>query len=296
MKVAVGASSFSESSDQAIRLLLDKDIEVVKNPYGRKMTEEEVIRHLSGVEGLLAGLEPLNENVFRQSPKLKAIARIGIGMDNVDQKAAEKYGIKVSNTPDGPTQAVAEMTLTALLTLIHQLFPSNADIRQGIWKKRMGRSIHGLTVLVIGYGHIGRRVHDLLVQMGARVLIYDKYNSEISTCSLEQGLKEADAVTLHVSGNEEVIGAEQMHLMKDGSVLLNSARGMVVNEDALYENLQSGKLAGFWGDALWEEPYKGKIRECQNAILTPHICTYTATCRENMETEAVKNLLKDLGI
>ena len=89
MKVVVGASSFSDSSDQAIDLLLEKGIEVVKNPYKRKMTEDEIIAHLSGAEGLLAGLEPLNENVFKNAPQLKAIARIGIGMDNVDLAAAK---------------------------------------------------------------------------------------------------------------------------------------------------------------------------------------------------------------
>lgn len=296
MKVVVGASSFADSSDMAINLLLEKGIEVVKNPYKRKMTEEEIIDHLSGADGLLAGLEPLNENVFKRAPQLKAIARIGIGIDNVDLAAAKKYGIKVSNTPDGPTQAVAEMTLTALLALIHQIFLANEDIHNGVWKKRIGYSISGIKVLVIGYGHIGRKTSELLKSLGAEILVYDKYDLSASTCSLENGLQSADVVTLHASGNEEIIGNREMELMKQGVVLLNSARGALVNEEALYNNLQSGKIAGFWGDALWQEPYQGKICGCKNAVLTPHICTYTTTCRESMETEAVKNLLKDLGV
>lgn len=295
MKVVVGASSFSDTSNKAIDLLLEKGIDVVKNPFKRKLTEDEIIEHLAGADGLLAGLEPLNENVFKNAPQLKAIARIGIGMDNVDLAAAEKYGIKVSNTPSGPTQAVAEMTLAALLTLIHQMLPSNEDVHNGIWKKRIGNSIHGMKILVIGCGHIGRKTADLMENLGAEVLVYDKYNKAVSTCSLEEGLKNADAVTLHVSGNEEVIGKREMKLMKEGVILLNSARGAVVNEDDLYDNLQNGKIAGFWGDALWQEPYYGKICECKSAILTPHICTYTSSCRESMETEAVKNLLRDLG-
>lgn len=296
MKVVVGASSFAESSDNALRLLTERGIEVIKNPYKRKLTEKEIIIHLADADGLLAGLELLNENVFQQTPNLKAIARIGIGMDNVDQNAAQKYAIKISNTPDAPTQAVVEMTLTVLLTLLHQVIPSNEDIHNGIWKKRMGYSIQGLKVLVIGYGHIGCKIVDLLNTLGAKILIYDKYNKTASNCSLEEGLKEADVVTLHVSGNEEIIGDYQMNLMKEGVFLLNSARGSVINEEALYQNLKNGKIAGFWGDALWEEPYKGKICECQNAILTPHICTYTTACRERMEVQAVKNLLKDLEI
>lgn len=296
MRVVVGASSFSDSSDKPVKLLLEKGIEVVKNPFKRKMTEDEIIAHLSGAEGLLAGLEPLNENVFKYASQLKAIARIGIGMDNVDLVAAEKYGIKVSNTPSGPTQAVAEMTLTALLAIMHQMLPSNEDVHNGVWNKRIGHSIYGIKILVIGYGHIGRKTAELFKTLGAEISIYDKYNKDVSTCTLEEGLRASDVVTLHVSGNEEVIGKREMELMKEGAILLNSARGAVVNEDVLYESLNSGKIAGFWGDALWQEPYHGKICECKNAILTPHICTYTTTCRESMETEAVKNLLRDLGV
>ncbi|MCR5622748.1 MAG: hypothetical protein K6G18_12985 [Treponema sp.] len=296
MKVAVGASSFADGSSLPMKELADRGMEVIKNPFGRRLTEDETIAHLQGADGLLAGLEPLNERVFAASPQLKAVARIGIGMDNVDLQAAERHGIKVSNTPDGPTEAVAEMTLAMLLTLIHQAKPSDADIHAGIWKKRMGKSIRGLRVLVVGYGHIGRKVADQLKALGADVRVHDKYLPGASDTTLEDGLCWAEAVTLHVSGRDEVIGERELGLMAPGCYLLNSARGAVVNEDALYGALKDGRLAGFWGDALWQEPYGGKICGCGNTILTPHICTYTETCRASMEMEAARNLLRDLGI
>lgn len=295
MKVVVGASSFSDSSDKAINLLLEKGIEVVKNPYKRRMTEEEIIGHLIGADGLLAGLEPLNENVFSKVPQLKAIARIGIGMDNVDIKAAEKYGIKVSNTPDGPTNAVAEMTLTVLLSILHNLVSANDDVHNGVWQKRMGRSISSMKILIIGYGHIGQAVAGLFENMGAQVLIYDKYNVESSTVMLEDGLAQADVISLHASGRDLILGREEIDKISDGAIILNSARGDLVDEDALYDALQSNKISAFWGDALWQEPYNGKICQCVNAILTPHMCTYTEECRESMEMQAVENLLNDLG-
>lgn len=296
MKVVVGASTFSESSEKPMQVLLERGIAVVKNPYRRRMTEKEIIAHLRDAEGLLAGLEPLNEMVFQATPKLRAVARIGIGMDNVDREAAKRHGIHVSNTPDAPTEAVAEMTLTALLALDHQVISLNRDVHSGVWKKRMGQSIRGQKILIIGHGRIGRKVHALLSGLGAEIMVYDKYNPEETTCTLEEGLREADAVTLHVSGNDEVLGQKEMDSMKAGVLLLNSARGMVVNEDALYERLKDGRIAGFWGDALWQEPYEGKLRDCPNAILTPHISTYTASCRERMELDAVRNLLRDLDM
>ncbi len=296
MRVAVGASSFAADSDKAVNLLLEKGIEVVRNPYGRKLSEEETIQHLQGADGLLAGLEPLNEAVFSQCPQLRAIARIGIGMDNVDVEAARNHGIKISNTPDGPTDAVAEMTLAALLSIGHQIVPANNDIHNKVWKKRMGFSIRGLKILVIGYGHIGQRTAELLSMMQAEIMVYDKYNAEVCTCTLEEGIRMADVVTIHASGKEEILSADMLASAKEGVVLLNSSRGALINEDALYNALKTGKVSWFWGDVFWKEPYEGKIAECENAILTPHICTYTKSCRESMETQAVKNLLEDLGL
>ena len=294
MKVAVGASSFAIDNGDALHLLESHGIEVIKNPYGRKLTEQETIEHLKDVQGLLAGLEPLNEKVFAECPGLKAVARIGIGMDNVDLKAAKAYGVKVSNTPEAPTEAVAEMTLTALLSIGHRLIPANCDMHNKVWKKRMGFSVSGQKVFVIGYGHIGKRMVKLLRQMGADVLVYDKYNAEVSNCTMEEGLRKTDIITLHVSGNEEILSREMIGKIKEGAVLLNSSRGGLVNEDALYDALQSGRISWFWGDVFWEEPYSGKLTECDNAILTPHISTYTVSCRREMEMQAVKNLLEDL--
>ncbi|MCI9276623.1 MAG: hydroxyacid dehydrogenase [Lachnospiraceae bacterium] len=294
MKIAVGASSFGDAAPEVLEWLQKKGIEVVRNPYGRKMTQEEIIEHLQGAVGLLAGLEPLNEEVFRACPELKAIARIGIGMDNVDREAAARHGIKVSNTPEGPTDAVAEMTLTALLAICHNLIPANEDVHKGIWKKRMGRSIQELKVLMVGYGAIGRRTAELLRGLGAEIMIYDKYLPEESTHALAEGVAAADVISLHASGKEEILSEELFARMKENVILLNSARGGLINEQALYHALKTGKVAAFWGDALWTEPYEGMLRECGNAVLTPHICTYTTQCRMSMERQAVENLLEDL--
>lgn len=296
MKVVIGASSFAEKSDKALNLLLEKGIEVVKNPYGRKMNENEIITHLQGADGLLAGLEPLNDNVFRKSPSLRAIARIGIGMDNVDVGAAERRGIKVSNTPDGPTEAVAEMTLAALLAISRGIISANTNLHKGIWEKNIGFSLRGTKVLIIGYGRIGRQVSKLLQNFGVQVMVYDAFLSKDCTGDLMSCLKEAEIITLHASGDAEILTKEMFSYMRTGVVILNSARGGLINEDALYNALCDGTVSNFWGDVFWEEPYNGKLCNLENAILTPHISTYSKQCRENMEINAVQNLLCDLGL
>ncbi len=296
MIVAVGASSFAEGNETLMTYLSDHGIELRKNPYARRMTKDEIIAHLEGAEGLFAGLEPLDTEVFEKSPKLKAVARIGIGMDNVDQEAAKTYGIKVSNTPEGPTEAVAEMTVTSLLMLLHNIEAHNRDVHQGIWKKRIGRSVSEVSVLLVGYGRIGRQVGELLKGFGTEVMVYDKYQPDLSTVTFEEGIARSDVISIHASGEEEIISENMFDEMKQGVIILNSARGGLINEDGLYRALKDGKAAGFWGDAFWEEPYHGKLCELENAILTPHISTYTKKCRENMEMQATKNLIRDLGL
>lgn len=296
MKIVVGASSFAENTSKAMDLLLSKGIEVEKNPYGRKMTAEEIIEHLQGADGLLAGLEPLNDEVFAKAPELKAIARIGIGMDNVDQEAARRYGIRVSNTPDAPTDAVAEMALAALLSIAHEIMPANRDMHNGIWKKRTGFSLIGLNVLFVGYGRIGRKFAGHLQSLGSNIIIFDPLFPNISEENLLSALQKADVITLHASGKDEILTPEVFPHIKKGTVILNCARGALINEQALYDGLVSERISYYWGDVFWKEPYNGILTKCENAILTPHISTYNRLCRERMETEAVNNILEDLGI
>lgn len=296
MKIVVGASSFADSSSKAMDLLLSKGIEVEKNPYGRKMTTAEIIEHLQGADGLLAGLELLNNEVFEKTPSLKAIARIGIGMDNVDQEAARKRGIRISNTPDAPTDAVAEMALTALLSIAHEMIPANKDMHNGIWKKRIGFSLMGLNVLFIGYGRIGRKFAEYLQVLGSKIIIFDPQFPDISEENLSNAIQKADVITFHASGKDEILTPEMFSYVKEGTVILNCARGTLINEQALYEGLMSRKILYYWGDVFWKEPYDGILTKCGNAILTPHISTYNRLCRERMEMEAVNNILEDLGI
>lgn len=296
MKIVVGASSFAEGNEALEKLFSDKGIELIRNPFGRRLTKAEIIQHLDGADGLLAGLEPLDEEVFGKCPRLKAVARIGIGMDNVDLEAAQRHSIRVSNTPEAPTDAVAEMTVAALLSICHNIVLSNRDVHDGVWKKRLGRSVSELCVFVIGYGRIGKRTAALLGSLGAKIISYDKYNHADSTCTMEDGLREADVISVHASGKDEIITADMFKNMKDGVIILNSARGGLINEKGLYDALKSHKVSAFWGDALWQEPYDGLLKGCENATLTPHISTYTKKCRESMEMQAVKNLFRDLEI
>ena len=302
MKIAISTSSFASVDPAPLELLQSKGLVVIKNPHSRQLTEGEIIDHLQGVDGLLAGLEPLNSNVFQKCSQLKAIARVGIGMDNVDLDAAKTRSIKISNTPEGPTDAVAEMTLAAAMALSRSILPANDALHQKQWFKSVGLGLKNSNVLIIGYGRIGRRVAELFRVMGSHIMVCDpavqQDDLQLGEVLVEfnDGLKSADIITLHAGGIEPILTASKFEIMKDGVIILNSARGNLIDEDALIEALDSGKVVSAWLDVFREEPYTGKLTGYDQVLLTPHISTYTVQCRRDMEIEAVNNLLRDLGI
>ena len=302
MLVAIAPSSFADADAHPLDLLRAAGVEIKPNPFRRRLTEAEIIEHLEGVDGLLAGLEPLNRKVLASAGRLKALARVGIGLANVDLAAALELGIRVSNTPAGPTAAVAEMTLCAALALVRDLTGRNAAMHRRAWPKDVVWGLAGLPVLIVGYGRIGRRTAALFQTLGARILVCDPrvrpedLVHDEQLVSLAEGLRQARLVSLHAGGDQEILGAAELALLPEGAFLLNSARGELVNEAAVVAALASGRLAGVWFDAFWQEPYQGPLCDHPKALLTPHAATYTVQCRRSMETEAVQNLLRDLGV
>jgi len=301
--VAIGPSSFADEDSSPLELLQAAGVTVKPNPFKRRLNETEIIDHLRGVDGLIAGLEPLNRKVIAgAAPRLRAIARVGIGVANVDFDAARGYNVAVSSTPEGPINAVAEMCLAALLCIGRTLIPANDALHNGAWTKSIGFGLAGTRVLLVGYGRIGRRVAELLRAFGAEILVADPNVDPPSLLhgerlvELHEGLHEADVISLHASGEDCLLGRDQFALMRKGVVLLNSARGGLVAEDALIVALENGTVAATWFDAFWKEPYTGPLTRYPQALLTPHISTYTRQCRRDMETAAVKNLLRDLGL
>jgi D-3-phosphoglycerate dehydrogenase len=300
-KVFISASSFASLKTEPLEKLKSFGFDVQLNPFKRRLSEQEIIDHLQGVTGLLAGLEPLNRKVLEQvRGNLKAIARIGIGTDNVDLQTAKDFGIKVSNTPDGPTRDVAEMTLGVCIALLRGLLSNNTAVHQKKWPKKIGFGLSGLPVLIIGYGRIGKKTASLFKLHGAKIFVYDPWldpclvDGDFEVVDLEFGLKKAKVVSLHAAGTDQIIGASELNIMPKGSIILNSARSSLINENALVDKLISGHLSNVWVDAFSDEPYTGKLCNIPNAILTPHISTYTQQCRYSMEMQAVDNLIRDL--
>jgi len=291
-KILITTSTFAAADRTPLKMLEDAGFEVILNPYKRKLEKTETKELLKGVTGLIAGLETLDREVMLGS-SLKAISRCGSGMSNVDIEAAKDHGIIVRNTPDAPTVSVAELTLAAMLALLKGLCIMDGDLHRSKWNKRNGLLLEGKTVLIIGFGRIGRKVSDLVRAFGAKVAAVDPFakDPDIPLMKLDEALPKADIITLHLSGEDRVLSEKEFGLMKDGVFLLNGARGGLVDETALIKALKSGKVIGAWLDTFEKEPYSGPLEKFPQVILTPHVGSYTAECRLSMETEAAQNLI-----
>ena len=304
MKILASPSSIGQISLKPFELLEANGYEVVKNPFGRKLTEDETITLGKDCVGIVAGVETLDSIVIDSLPNLKCISRVGIGMDGVDISYAENKGIKVLNTPNGPTRAVAELTLGLTLSLLRKIPNAHYDLKNRIWKKQTGNLLFEKKVGVLGLGRIGRMVAEMFRSLGNPVVGYDLYpdmdwaeKNKVEILSLEQLMNQCDIITIHIPGNSDgstVLNQEELSYLKDGAFLVNVSRGGVINEDALYKMLTNGKLTAAALDVFSNEPYSGKLCDLDNVILTPHIGSYAKEGKLKMEVDAVMNLINAL--
>lgn len=298
-KIYISTSSFAEHDTSPLELLNDAGMDVQINPYGRKLTPDECLTLYKDIEGLIAGTEDLTAEVLKSARNLKVISRCGVGMDNIELEKARQQGIQVFNTPDSPTVAVAELTVGLMLALLRHVPHGDKDIRAGKWQKRMGNLLRGKKVGIIGFGRIGQKVAELVLGLGAQVVYCDPAvnRTDYTPMTLDELLSQADIVSLHLSGgviNAPLLGGRELRNMKQGSWLINCARGGIVDEEALCKILQEGWLSGAAVDVFEQEPYAGPLARLDNVILTPHIGSYAVESRVDMEFQAVKNLIKGL--
>ncbi len=303
-KVLISTSSFGQCGTKPLDLLTKAGFEPIINPYGRRLTADEVVTLAHGCIGIVAGLEPLDRYVLDQLPTLRCISRVGVGMDNVDLQAAAVKGVEVRNTPDGPTIAVAELTVGLALALLRRIPHADRNLRDGVWQKEMGSLLHEKTIGIVGLGRIGRKVAELFLALGCVVVATDPFPQHewlkrysVSLIPLNDLLSQSDIITLHLAhepGAEPIIGTEEIRRMKKTAFLLNLARGEVLDEDALYRALIENRINGAALDVYSVEPYHGPLVKLDNIVLTPHLGSYAREGRLRMEIAAVQNLLNVL--
>lgn len=307
-KLVISTSSFDVDHNPHLKHLLGKGMRIAENSHRRKLTEDEAIALLNGdTVGMIAGIEPLTERVLSSAKSLKVISRCGSGLDSVDLAAAQRYGIAVLNTPEAPAQAVAELTMALMLAALRQVCQTDKLVRAGQWPRTQGGLLAAQRVGIVGLGRVGRRVARICRAFEAEVVAYDSFVKEapkevggaegVKLIPLEKLLAEADIISLHVpydADTHHLLDEEAFSRLKPGAVVINTARGGLIDEATLAEALLSGRLAAAALDVFEQEPYHGPLLNCENIILTSHIGSLAKESRQRMELEAAENLLRGL--
>ncbi|MDR0503126.1 MAG: phosphoglycerate dehydrogenase [Treponema sp.] len=307
MKVLVTPTSFKpEKGVPALDLLRSFTGDLVFNPHGKPLTEDELIPLLAGCEGYIAGLDFITKKVIDSASMLKVISRYGAGVDRVDLQAAKEKGIAVCNTPGVNANAVADLAFALLLCIARRIPLLDKETKNGEWLRSTGFELFGKTIGILGLGAIGKAAAKRASGFSMKVMAYDPFIDReyaaangIIAASFEEIIKEADIVSLHLPLTDEtrnIINSDVMKIMKKGAVIINTARGGLIDENAAYERLTSGYLGGLGLDAFEAEPPgSSPLFTLDNVIATPHTGAHTKEATAAMAEMSVRNLIDVLS-
>ncbi|MXX65925.1 MAG: phosphoglycerate dehydrogenase [Chloroflexi bacterium] len=277
--------------------------EYVQGPsYFGIPSEEDVtdslLQIMPEIAGVILGGQPVNRTVIERSPELKVIARTGVGFDAVDHEAAAEHGVAVTITPYANADSVAEFAMLLALALSRQLPGNHKSVASGSFKRVMGRDIFGQTIGIVGLGRIGRRVTERAQAFGMKVIANEAYpdmefvtSRGIELTDVDDLVSRADVVTLHAPNTPEtyhLINAERLATMKPTAILVNTARGQLIDEKALAAALRSGQIGGAGLDVFESEPLEddSPLRGLDNLIMAPHVAGVTSESTMRMAEDA----------
>lgn len=273
-----------------IERLKAEGIEVVED---LDLDRTGLLEKIKEVEALVVrGRTQVDAEVIRAGTKLKIIARYGVGLDNIDTETAKEEGILVVNAAAAPAQSVAELTITLMLAVLRKIPVGDAGLRRGEWLKKQltGKTLNGKTLGIVGTGAIGQIVAKIAIAFGAKVIAYDVILYDevremgVQYVSFEELLAQADIITIHVPllpSTAKMFNAETFKKMKKTAILINTSRGGVIDQSALYNALKSGELGGAGLDVFeTEPPREDPLFELNNVVVTPHIAGQTQEAQE----------------
>jgi len=301
--VLVTPTSFGRHNP-ALRHRLEQAVgEVVYNPTNRPLTADELVRLVPGCDGYIAGLDTVDRRVIEAADALRVIARYGVGVDAVDLAAAQEKGIVVTNTPGANTVSVAELTIGLILTLARRIPEASQATRLGQWPRLSGISLEKKVIGLVGFGAIGQQVARRLRGFDPVLIAYDPQPQAtraeelgVTLMPLDEVIPQADFLSLHCPATEatrNMVNEDFLAKMKDGAYLVNTARGELVDELALWKALQSGKLSGVAMDVFSRQPpdRDDPLLAMPQVIVTPHMGAHTDGAIEAMGLGALNNCL-----
>ncbi|WP_041082285.1 D-2-hydroxyacid dehydrogenase [Thermotoga profunda] len=291
---------------EAMNLLRSKSQLDVTSEHLEKDKLLDLMPHIEVL--IVRSATKVTRELIEKGTKLKIIGRAGVGLDNIDVSAAKEKGVKVLNTPGASAISVAELTFGLMLSAARHIARGTKDLKDGLWTKKEleGHELFGKTLGIIGLGMIGKEVAKRALSFGMTVIAYDPLVSDfenVRMVNLDELYKLSDFITLHVPLNEQtkhMIDARAIDKMKNGVIIVNASRGGVIDEQALYEALISGKVYAAALDVFEVEPPQDDLRRkllgLPNIVATPHIGASTYEAQERVGKEMVERIFKELGI
>jgi len=293
-----------------IKMLRDAGFEVIEQP---DISYDELKEKIKDFEVLIVrSRTKVTREIIESAEKLTLIARAGVGLDNIDVKAAQEKNIAVINAPEAPTYSVAELVIGLMIAALRGIPRGDMALKEGKWIKKelLGRELNGKTLGIVGFGRIGQEVAKRALAFNMKVLTYDVIG-ELAKKAEELGvefvgttkealyklLKESDIITLHVPllpSTYHMIGREEISLMKNGAVIINTSRGGIIDEKALYEALKEGKIAAAALDVFENEPPTDvslKLAQLPNVVATPHIGASTEEAQRKAATIIAQKII-----
>lgn len=290
-------------------LFSDNDVEIVLPVVQERLGEEELLRYVGDVDGVICGDDLFSERVLKESSRLRVISKWGTGVDSIDKQAAEKLGIKVYNTPDAFSKPVADTVMSYILCFARNPILLNSNMRQRRWQKVNGISLEECTLGVIGVGNVGKQVLRRAVAFGMTILgndvadIDDRFIAEtgLQMVTKDAIFRDADFISINCDLNPSsfhLVSHSEFSSMKENATLINTARGPIVDEAALVQALKDKTIAGAALDVFETEPLPpdSPLFDYENVLLSPHNANSSPRAWEYVHENTIRNLFKGLGI
>ena len=303
-RILIAPTTFGTISNEPIKRLKNANCRLVFNSYKSRLNQNQLVNLASDCDGIIAGTEEYNKDVIKKLKKLKIISRLGVGIDNIDIKATKHQKIKLLVTQSSPSRSVAELAMGLILNILRKISTSDRNIRLGKWDKKMGNLLSFKSLGIIGLGKVGKELVKLLSSFGVKIFVYDKKCDEVfckkykcQKVSLNKLLSNSDIISIHINSTNKtkaIFDKKTFAMMKKNAILINTSRGSLINEEDLRKALKNKQIRGAALDVFNEEPYRGKLSNLDNILLTPHIGSYAEEIRLQMELESVENLIKNL--
>lgn len=308
MKVAITSPNFGLADDTPLQRLNKAGLDVVTIAPDDLLAEHEIVKHICGCAGVIAGHEQYTAAVLEALPFLKVIARCDNNLEGIDVQAAEKKGITVFASENSHVRPTVEYIAGALLNVLRGIALMSSEVHKGTWRQRAGGMLAGRRLGLIGLGKVGKAVAETFSQLGCMVSFHDPLldgahtlssGASLPNLALEDLLRNVDIVSLHCPYDKKagpVLTDSRLKLMAQGGIVVNTAHGMLIDEPSLYAALNTGHLSGAIIDVFAQEPYTGPLSELDTALLTPRVAGLTWEVQRETEMAAVNVLLSALGI